>query len=174
MSNVVKITRRHVLKAGASIGVGCCMSVAGVASAQRRGALPTGQSGDILTLDTSVSYDLAAMAPGDMVAFQDGINFIGVVHRTDEQIQSAQENASLSTSKDSEIVVDQRFLVVNLRCEHRGCQVGYTGEADAMFLCPCHRTSFDSAGRVLPERAKTNNDLAPIAHRFDGTTLSFV
>ena len=72
MSNVVKISRRHVLKAGASIGVGCCMSVAGVASAQRRGALPTGQSGDILTLDTSVSYDLGAMAPGDMVAFQDG------------------------------------------------------------------------------------------------------
>ena len=117
------------------------MSVAGVASAQRRGALPTGQSGDILTLDTSVSYDLSAMAPGDMVAFQDGINFIGVVHRTDEQIEAAQENASLSAANDAEIVVDQRFLVVNLRCEHRGCQVGYTGEADAMFQCPCHRTT---------------------------------
>lgn len=173
MSNVVKITRRHVLKAGASIGVGCCMSATGVAVAQRRGALPTGQSGDILTLDTSVSYDLSAMAPGDMVAFQDGINFVGVVHRTDAQIEAAQGNESLSAADDADIVIDPRFLVVNLRCEHRGCQVGYTGEADTMFQCPCHRTSFDSAGRVLPERAKTNKDLAPIGHRFDGMTLSF-
>ena len=150
------------------------MSVAGVASAQRRGALPTGQSGDILTLDTSVSYDLSAMAPGDMVAFQDGINFIGVVHRTDEQIEAAQENASLSAANDAEIVVDQRFLVVNLRCEHRGCRLDI----------PVRRTPCSSAhvtGPLLMQpvaccqsQAKPNRDLAPIAHRFDGTTLSFV
>ena len=174
MSHIVTISRRHVLKAGISVGAGCCLALHGVAGAQRRGALPTGQSGDVLSLEAAATYDLSVLAPGEMIAFQNGNNFIGVVHRNDEQRLAAQNNASLSAADDGDIVTDARFLVVDLRCQHRGCQVGYTGEADAMFECPCHRTSFDAAGRVLPERAKTDQDLTPIAHRIDGQLLRFI
>ena len=172
MSKIVKITRRQVVQAGAAVAA--CCSVPGVAFAQRRGAEPTGQTGDIIEVEGGTSYDLSAVGDGEMVAFKNGDDFIGVVRRTAAQkTAAADNNVSLDLTTDGERVQNADYLVVDMTCQHRGCQVGYTGEAEAMFQCPCHRTSFDASGRVLPQQAKTDESLGVPSYTLSGAMISF-
>jgi Rieske Fe-S protein len=41
-----------------------------------------------------------------------------------------------------------RFVGVDLKCTHRGCDVDYKPE-EKKFYCPCHGSEFDLYGRVL-------------------------
>lgn len=49
-------------------------------------------------------------------------------------------------------------------CTHQGCAPGLQGEAG--FLCPCHASSFDLAGRVFKAGPATANLVIP-AYRFE-------
>ncbi|MBK6293187.1 MAG: ubiquinol-cytochrome c reductase iron-sulfur subunit [Rhodoferax sp.] len=55
------------------------------------------------------------------------------------------------------------FVAIGL-CTHQGCAPGLRGETD--FLCPCHASSFDLAGRVFKAGPATVNLVIP-AYRFE-------
>lgn len=56
---------------------------------------------------------------------------------------------------------DGSFLALSIKCTHLGCAV--TWEADKKeFLCPCHSSRFDSAGRVRQSPATRPLDVYPV------------
>jgi cytochrome b6-f complex iron-sulfur subunit len=56
---------------------------------------------------------------------------------------------------------DGGFLALNRECTHLGCTVPWV-EAEERFVCPCHASSFDIAGRVLGPPAPRPLDLFPV------------
>ena len=43
---------------------------------------------------------------------------------------------------------ENTFIAVDIKCKHRGCDVGYDTDAKK-FVCPCHGSEYDLGGRVL-------------------------
>jgi ubiquinol-cytochrome c reductase iron-sulfur subunit len=56
------------------------------------------------------------------------------------------------------------FVAIGL-CTHQGCTPALSG--DSGFLCPCHASRYDLAGRVFRAGPATANLVIP-AHRFEG------
>ena len=57
------------------------------------------------------------------------------------------------------------FVAIGL-CTHQGCTPALTGN---LFLCPCHASKYDLAGRVFNAGPAPANLTIP-AHRFEGET----
>lgn len=53
-------------------------------------------------------------------------------------------------------LAEDRFRVFSGICPHLGCSVGVT-EKPAGYLCPCHRSNFDSGGALLPHEDGATN-----------------
>ena len=94
---------------------------------------------------------------------------LGFMH--DAQRATAATAGALSGETDEDRTVDTEYLVTELKCLHRGCYVAYTGEAEKAFICPCHRTSFDTAGRVIA--GKTSKSLPFVGHTVANGVISF-
>lgn len=168
----LKISRRDIITT-APLAF-CAIGVAGTAGAESHsdGSAPTGFS-SIVNFNGQSAVDVAAMNPGEMVVLQRGGQFLGVIRRTSAQIAAAQASqGGKDAASDASRVATPEYLVIDLRCPHRGCQVGYvpgaTG-ADA-FTCPCHRSTFDTSGRVTGGRARSN--LEAIGHSVSGTVIT--
>jgi Rieske Fe-S protein len=116
--------------------------------------------------------DVSALNPGELVVLYMNRTFVGVLRRTEEQQAAAAATVgALSDETDADRVTNPEYLVAELKCLHRGCYVAYTGEADSAFVCPCHRTSFDAAGRVIS--GKTSKSLPFIPHAIEGSVVNF-
>lgn len=121
---------------------------------------------------TSRSEHPSALEPGELAAIVMNSTFVGILSRTEEQQAAAAATVdAVSGEADSDRVVDAEYPVAELKCLHRGCYVAYTVEAETALSCPCHRTAFDSAGRVISGR--TDKSLPYIAHPVEDGVVTF-
>ena len=59
-------------------------------------------------------------------------------------------------------LTDGGFLALSRKCTHLGCTVPWDGDRQ-QFVCPCHASVFDMAGRVLNAPAPRPLDRFPVA-----------
>ncbi|MBF0612157.1 MAG: ubiquinol-cytochrome c reductase iron-sulfur subunit [Magnetococcales bacterium] len=116
-------------------------------------------SADVLSQATT-EVDVSAIAEGQMITVPWQGKPVFVLHRSPQQIKSAQEGdkASLpSPQTDGERVIKPEWLVVLAICTHLGCvpQAIGTGEFGG-FLCPCHGSHYDTSGRIRKGPAPAN------------------
>ena len=162
------IDRRDVIRGGLAAGA-VALLPAGLAHA--KGEEPAGQTQTIELGDAS-SVDVSALNPGELAVVAMNGTFVGILRRTEEQqAAAAATEGALSGESDADRTVDAEYLVAELKCLHRGCYVEYTGAADTAFSCPCHRTAFDAAGRVIS--GKTSKSLPFIGHSVSDGIVTF-
>ncbi len=162
------VDRRDVIKGGLAAGAAALLPAS---LAHAKGEQPVGQT-EIIDLGDATSVDVSALNPGELVVLYMNRTFVGVLRRTEEQQAAAAATVgALSDETDADRVTNPEYLVVELKCLHRGCYVAYTGDADSAFVCPCHRTSFDAAGRVIS--GKTSKSLPFIPHAIEGSVVNF-
>jgi len=162
------VDRRDVIRGGLAAGAAALLP-AGMAHA--KGEQPIGQK-QTIDLGDATSVDVTALEPGELaVVFMNG-TFVGILRRTeDQQAAAGAVDGAMSGETDDERTVNPEYLVAELKCLHRGCYVAYTGEAENAFTCPCHRTTFDAAGRVIS--GKTSKSLPFIGHSIKDGIVSF-
>lgn len=158
-----RLTRRHVLTT--LTGGGAVMLCPALLNAQDLdlGAwadipttTPIGQTSLMSLGEGPATVDISTLAPGEVAviarpsasddyAATGMMQYVGVLRRTDAQIAYGVQN-------DSEnMVQDERYLVVELVCPHRGKAVGITGDADRPFACTDrggrHSSEFSASGQ---------------------------
>jgi ubiquinol-cytochrome c reductase iron-sulfur subunit len=135
-------------------------------------------------LGTPVEFDLAQLKPGEVRALEYRGRVMLVLRRTAEMINNLRAT-NLPTRRpgdapDPPYVSQQlrstnpEFLIVEGVCTHLGCVPRQKSEAEGKayvgqawhggFICPCHGSAFDVAGRVV--RGPAPSDLAIPPHRF--------
>lgn len=159
--------RRRIL-----VGAGASALVAGGAMLLRPGSViveyPHG---------TPQAVPLAGIAPGTLrtvewrglpvwvlhrnAAMLEALGSATVPLRDADSVQSLQPAACRNALR---ALVPQWFVAVGL-CTHQGCTPQLTG-LDG-FLCPCHASRYDLAGRVHASGPAPRNLVIP-AYRFDG------
>lgn len=142
-----------------------------------------------------VEVDISTLAPGEMRTVEWRGNPIWILYRTDAQL------AALNTI-DSELADPQSdrpgftpeyakneyrsrrpeiFVCIGI-CTHLGCsptprldpgaQAGVPSSWTGGFLCPCHGSTFDLAGRVFSNKpAPDNLEIPPYEFSADGTRV---
>ena len=129
-----------------------------------------------------VEVDIAGMAPGELKTVEWRGKPVWIVRRTPEMLASLPKNdASLadpkSERKPAELTpeyarnenrsIKPEYLVVVGICSHLGCSptsrfapgasTGVPADWNGGFLCPCHGSTFDLAGRVYKNKPAPDN-----------------
>ncbi|MCC9598788.1 ubiquinol-cytochrome c reductase iron-sulfur subunit [Rubrivivax sp. JA1055] len=128
-----------------------------------------------------VEVDISKLAPGDRVTVEWRGKPVWILRRTPEQIeqlksldgQLADPNSERTAypipeyAKNTGRSIKPEFLVVIGICTHLGCSPGGVakGSGNASvpadwpggFLCPCHGSTFDLAGRVYKNKPAPDN-----------------
>jgi len=140
-----------------------------------------------------VQADISNLAPGELQVVEWRGKPVWIMRRTKEMLDAVvQDNAKVSDPKSE---VDQQpnyaknefrsikpeFLVLVGICTHLGCSPqAKSAEAKAEmgpdwlggFLCPCHGSKFDLAGRVFKgSPAPSNLEVPPYTYLSDSTLL---
>ncbi len=127
--------------------------------------------------------DLSAIAPGRSITVAWRGQPVEVRHRTPIEIEHARRtpvqafrdqlarNAnlpgdSLATDDNRRAPHYPQWMIVVTLCTHLGCRLSPRGPnaehaADPTWLCPCHASRFDAAGRVLDGPAQANLPVPP-------------
>jgi ubiquinol-cytochrome c reductase iron-sulfur subunit len=133
-----------------------------------------------------ITIDIAKLAPGAVGRYLYRGRTMLVLRRTDRMLAELRAHddrlLDLDTSSDPTYVrrphrsIDPEYLVVEGVCTHLGCVPRATGAEGKRivgdwwsggFICPCHQSAFDYAGRVVNGPAPRNLPIPP--HRFAGT-----
>ncbi|WP_026304770.1 ubiquinol-cytochrome c reductase iron-sulfur subunit [Thioalkalivibrio sp. AKL8] len=139
-----------------------------------------------------VEFDVAAVEPGQRVSVEWRGQPIWVVRRTDEMVAGLAEVADRLRDPDSEVESQQpeyaqneyrsrkpEILVVIGICTHLGCSPSYRPEIgdpemgsdwQGGWLCGCHGSRFDLAGRVYRNMPAATNLVIP-RHMYRTDTL---
>jgi len=118
-----------------------------------------------------VEVFIGDLEPGQMTRVQWRGQAIGIMRRTDRMLQDLGGLDERLRDADSSVADQQpsyaqnahrslkpEFLVLNLHCTHLGCIPEVLPEVEAQpfdenwkggFYCPCHKSTFDLAGRVF-------------------------
>jgi ubiquinol-cytochrome c reductase iron-sulfur subunit len=171
------------------------LSIAGLGSvAAFLGSIPFVKSflpsAKALGLGLPIDVDLSRIEPGTVGTFLYRGYPVLVLRRTPEMLATlaATEKLALDTTPDPDYVdpeyVDARnrainpeFLVLRGVCTHLGCVPQHRDEAGKQivgdwwpggFICPCHQSGFDYAGRVIRGPAPRNLPVPP--HRYASAT----
>ncbi|HEX6998068.1 MAG TPA: ubiquinol-cytochrome c reductase iron-sulfur subunit [Gammaproteobacteria bacterium] len=173
--------RRTLLSASTALLSGCAGFFASVPFV--RSFLPSARAKG---LANPVEVDLDNIPPGEVRAYSYRGATMLVLHRTPEMLEQVAETADLvldATTIDPPYVdpthraIMPEFLVVRGVCTHLGCVPQIKREEGKQivgawwpggFICPCHQSGFDYAGRVIRGPAGTNLPVPP--HRFAGPT----
>lgn len=136
-----------------------------------------------------VEVDIGKLAPGDMLVVEWRGKPVWVLHRTPEML-AALKKAEPDLADPSSTVHQQpgyatneyrsrkpEILVAVGICTHLGCSPSKAFEAGdpalgadwpGGFLCPCHGSTFDFAGRVFKNKpAPTNLEIPPYTYLSD-------
>jgi ubiquinol-cytochrome c reductase iron-sulfur subunit len=130
----------------------------------------------------AVEVDISAVKPGEKLTVEWRGKPVWIVRRTPEQLASlesldgaladpqSQRNPDELTPKyarNSARSIKPEFLVVVGICSHLGCSPSdkfQTGAQPSLpddwnggFLCPCHGSTFDMAGRVFKNKPAPDN-----------------
>jgi ubiquinol-cytochrome c reductase iron-sulfur subunit len=142
-----------------------------------------------------VQVDLSGIAPGTMKTVEWRGKPVWVLHRTPEMIAGLKKTDGLVADPGSNRTayptppyarnetrsIKPEYLVVVGICTHLGCSpVGpfAAGSNVALgenmgFLCPCHGSTFDLAGRVFKDKPAPDNLEVP-PHKYLSDTLVLV
>jgi ubiquinol-cytochrome c reductase iron-sulfur subunit len=144
-----------------------------------------------------VEADISGMAPGELRRVEWRGNPVWIVRRTPEMLESLKVTESevvdpkslkpyqLPTppyAQNQARSIKPEYLVVVGICSHLGCSPGdkFTPGAQPSlpadwpggFLCPCHGSTFDMAGRVFKNKpANANLDVPPHTYLSDTRLL---
>lgn len=157
------------------IAAGACVVGAGLGVAEYLERRPRPPAGEPLSLD------IGSLAVGKLLAVEWQKHTVWVLRRSDAELAALAERESELADPLSEHSLQPAYcrnrqralradvLVVLGECTHQGCtpQLRGTHTAFGEFLCPCHTSKFDLAGRVFRDGpAKTN--LTIPEYRFEG------
>ena len=145
------------------------------------------------TIDAAVEADVSGLAPGQLKVVDWYGKPIWIMRRTKEQLDAVTEADEKVTDPNSEAPqqpeyakneyrsIKPEILVLVAVCTHRGCTPEAVGaEAKSKmgadwgggFICPCHGSRFDLAGRVYKgSPAQVNLEVPPHAYVSDSMLL---
>jgi ubiquinol-cytochrome c reductase iron-sulfur subunit len=130
-----------------------------------------------------VEVDIAAIKPGEMLTVEWRGKPVWILRRTPEQVASLEKTQSLVADPDSKRKPEETtpmektrtpwrslekeiFVAVGI-CSHLGCspsgkfqpgaQPSLPDDWQGGFLCPCHGSTFDMAGRVYKNKPAPDN-----------------
>jgi ubiquinol-cytochrome c reductase iron-sulfur subunit len=140
-----------------------------------------------------VEADISGIAPGELKVFEWRGKPVWVVRRTKEMLEAVKKADDKVSDPTSEVKLQPEYakneyrsikpevLVLVGICSHLGCSPQQkTAEAKAEmgadwaggFLCPCHGSKFDLAGRVYKGApAPVNLDVPPHMYLSDNTIV---
>jgi ubiquinol-cytochrome c reductase iron-sulfur subunit len=130
-----------------------------------------------------VEVFIGNLEPGQLVRVQWRGSTIGIMRRTDRMLGDLEALEDRLRDPDSSNLDQQpqyarnlhrsirpEILVLNVHCTHLGCVPQVIPEVGAQpfdpdwrggFFCPCHRSTFDLAGRVYAGVPASSNLLVP-------------
>ena len=132
-----------------------------------------------------VEVDIASIAPGQMITVEWRGKPVWILNRTAEMLETLPKLAEAVADPKSEVVQQPEYcknearsnarnpnmLVVVGICTHLGCspsakfkkgaEEGMAADWLGGFLCPCHGSSFDYAGRVFKNKPSPTNLVVP-------------
>ena len=134
----------------------------------------------------AVEVDIGGLAPGEKLTVEWRGNPVWIVRRTPEQVAALPKNdgglADPQSKRDPDALTPEyarnearsikpEFLVVVGICSHLGCspidrfapgaQPSLPNDWSGGFLCPCHGSTFDMAGRVYKDKPAPDNLRVP-------------
>ena len=144
-----------------------------------------------------VEADISALKPGEKMTVEWRGKPVWIVRRTPEQLaalktmdaqlvdpkseRAADEQAPEYIKRDETRSIKPEYLVVVGICTHLGCSPGDKFQAGPQpslpddwkggFLCPCHGSTFDLAGRVFKNKPAPDNLVVPPHVYLSDTTL---
>ncbi|MFZ5464094.1 MAG: ubiquinol-cytochrome c reductase iron-sulfur subunit, partial [Pseudomonadota bacterium] len=126
-----------------------------------------------------VEADVSKLAPGEMMRVEWRGKPVWIIHRTPEMLASLEKTESEVSDPQSQRPnqpeyaknryrsIKPEYLVVVGICTHLGCsptdkfkagaESGITSDWPGGFLCPCHGSTFDLAGRVYKNKPAPDN-----------------
>lgn len=138
-------------------------------------------------LGEPIEVDLARLRPGEVRAYSYRGRTMLVMRRTErmlQQLAAAEMHLLDRETVDPPYVQapyrssNPEYLIVEGVCTHLGCVPQHKDPEDGRaavgawwpggFICPCHRSGFDYAGRVVQGPAPTNLAIPP--HRYVSNT----
>lgn len=162
------------------IATGCAGAVGGVAT-----AVPFvstfAPSERAKAAGAPVEVDIGGIKPGEKLTVEWRGKPVWIVRRTPEQIAALPKNDALLADPNSERKaypipdyaknearsIKPEYLVVVGICSHLGCspsdkfaagpQASLPDDWNGGFLCPCHGSTFDMAGRVFKNKPAPDN-----------------
>ncbi len=169
--------RRRLLVATAAVG-----GAAGVAAAVPF-VLSMSPSERAKSAGASVEADISKLAPGQRMIVEWRGKPVWIIHRTPEMLDSLKktdDKVSDPQSKRKQVEFDPpsgmdvesralkpEYMVVVGICTHLGCSPvekfktgadsGVSNDWPGGFLCPCHGSTFDLAGRVYKSKPAPDN-----------------
>jgi ubiquinol-cytochrome c reductase iron-sulfur subunit len=181
-------SRRNLLLATSAVG-----GVAAVATAVPFVASLT-PSERAKAAGAPVEADISKLAPGEMMTVEWRGKPVWILRRTPEMLASLDKTDDKVTDPASEEPqqpayatnkhrsINPEYLVTVGICTHLGCspsekfkvgaEGGMTADWPGGFLCPCHGSLFDLAGRVYKSMpAPTNLEIPPHHYLADTTIL---
>lgn len=140
-----------------------------------------------------VTADISGLAPSDMQVVEWRGKPVWIVRRTKEMLEAVKKADDKVSDPKSEVLLQPDYakneyrsikpdvLVLVGICSHLGCSPQSKGAEAKVemgadwaggFLCPCHGSKFDLAGRVYKGApAPVNMDVPPHMYLSDGTIL---
>jgi ubiquinol-cytochrome c reductase iron-sulfur subunit len=142
-----------------------------------------------------VQIDMSTIALGEMRTFEWRGKPVWVLRRTPEMIEAVKKTTPNLADPDSNrtayptpayaknelrSIKEEYFIAVGI-CSHLGCSpigplaagTNPTLGSDAGFLCPCHGSTFDLAGRVFRNKPAPDNLEVP-PHKYLSETVVLV
>ncbi|HXF46935.1 MAG TPA: ubiquinol-cytochrome c reductase iron-sulfur subunit [Burkholderiaceae bacterium] len=142
-----------------------------------------------------VEVDLGALAPGEMKTVEWRGKPVWILRRTPEMLESIKKTRDRVADPDSQRTayptppyaknelrsIKPEYLIVVGICSHLGCSpVGpFAAGAnpqlgqDLGFVCPCHGSTFDLAGRVFKNKPAPDNLEVP-PHKYLSDTVVLI
>ena len=145
-----------------------------------------------------VEVDISALKPGEKMTVEWRGKPVWILRRTPEMLASLDKNKSQLVDPDSERKPDEltppyarnnarsrkpEFLVAVGICSHLGCspsdkltpgaQPSLPDDWAGGFLCPCHGSTFDMAGRVYKNKPSPDN-LEVTPHMYVSDTVLLI
>lgn len=174
-----------VAGAGAFIG-GCAIAWTLIDSMQ--------PSADVIAAGAPIDIDLKPLSPGQQIVVLWRGSPILIVRHTPEMIKTLQQPPLIAQLSDPASEVDQQpkyaqnwhrslnpeYVVLVGICTHLGCLPGYLpnpSKTDPVpnwpggYLCPCHGSKYDLAGRVYKNVPAPYNLPVPPYHFTSPTTI---
>jgi ubiquinol-cytochrome c reductase iron-sulfur subunit len=190
MSNQGKVDcgRRRLIVATAAVGgVGAVATLVPFVSSM----LPSERA---KAAGAPVEVDISKLEPGQMMTVEWRGKPVWIINRTKEMLDTlpklADAVADPQSEKDQQPAycknegrsIKQEVLVAVGICTHLGCspsakfkhgsEEGMPGDWQGGFLCPCHGSTFDFAGRVYKSKpAPTNLEVPPHMYLSDTRIL---